>query len=326
MTGPWPPPANLGSRCVEAMAEGETPAPYWQTPCPSTCRTCPAPLTFGEFADQYIASVEDGWKSPIHRQQWRSSLRDHAGSLLAKPLADISTDDVLAVLEPIWLTKAETAKRCEVGSRRSWQRPWRASCAPATPSTQQLARAFAGVAAVTGKSPATITRRSPITTPRRLWPTAQSHGIGGAMPGIHDPDGGSQWGGSWRNLGRDRHRKQAVVVPGDRMKAGAEHIVPLSEAAMAVLDGYPPAIASAPTPSLALKGPRASNMAMAMLLRVWPRRHSPPMAFAQPFAIGQAIATDFSARDSSSKRWRIPFQTKQIVRIAAELQSIVDAS
>jgi hypothetical protein len=32
--------------------------------------------SFGAFAEQYITSVEAGWKNPVHRQQWRSSLRD----------------------------------------------------------------------------------------------------------------------------------------------------------------------------------------------------------------------------------------------------------
>lgn len=71
----------------------------------------PKALTFGDFADEYISSVEEGWRNAVHRKQWRSSLRDHAHLLQAKPIGEVATDDVLAVLRPIWLLKPETASR-----------------------------------------------------------------------------------------------------------------------------------------------------------------------------------------------------------------------
>lgn len=71
----------------------------------------PVVRTFGDFADEYIASVETGWKNEVHRQQWRQSLRDHAALLREISVAEVGTDNVLAVLGPIWTSKAETAKR-----------------------------------------------------------------------------------------------------------------------------------------------------------------------------------------------------------------------
>lgn len=71
----------------------------------------PEAVTFGLFAEEYIASVEDGWRSEIHRRQWRSSLTEHAAVLNSKSLGEISTDDLLDVLRPIWLAKPETAGR-----------------------------------------------------------------------------------------------------------------------------------------------------------------------------------------------------------------------
>lgn len=92
----------------DAMAAGGDPrtviAPVESAP-PSSVPT------FGIFAEEYIASVESGWRNPVHRQQWRQSLRDHASGLTALPIDSIGTDDVLAVLQPIWLTHAETASR-----------------------------------------------------------------------------------------------------------------------------------------------------------------------------------------------------------------------
>src|SRR5262249_43468733 len=45
------------------------------------------------------------------RQQWRSTLATYASSLRDRPIDEITTEDVLAVLRPIWLTKSETASR-----------------------------------------------------------------------------------------------------------------------------------------------------------------------------------------------------------------------
>ena len=71
----------------------------------------PLVVTFGTFAEEYIASVEAGWKSDVHRQQWRQSLRDHAAAIREMPIAQVGTDDLLSVLRPIWTSKSETAKR-----------------------------------------------------------------------------------------------------------------------------------------------------------------------------------------------------------------------
>ncbi len=67
--------------------------------------------TFGEFSAEYISSIESGWRNLVHRQQWRNSLRDHASEIASIPVSDVSTDDVLQVLRPIWTDKPETAQR-----------------------------------------------------------------------------------------------------------------------------------------------------------------------------------------------------------------------
>lgn len=52
------------------------------------------------------------WRNGKHRDQWVNTLKQHAfpkiGDLL---VSDITSGDVLTVLEPIWLAKAETASR-----------------------------------------------------------------------------------------------------------------------------------------------------------------------------------------------------------------------
>jgi integrase len=52
------------------------------------------------------------WKNATHRQQWRNTLATYAFPILGDvPVADVTTDLVLKVIEPIWATKTQTASR-----------------------------------------------------------------------------------------------------------------------------------------------------------------------------------------------------------------------
>lgn len=70
--------------------------------------------TFGSFAETYIDGQEQGWKNAKHRQQWRNTVKTHAKALLEMPVNTVTTDDVLAVLKPIWTSLPETAGRLDV--------------------------------------------------------------------------------------------------------------------------------------------------------------------------------------------------------------------
>ena len=51
-------------------------------------------------------------RSEVHRHQWRQTLVDYAYPVIGKmPVSEIGTNDVLAVLRPIWESKCETAAR-----------------------------------------------------------------------------------------------------------------------------------------------------------------------------------------------------------------------
>jgi integrase len=84
--------------------------------------------TFGEYVKEWIGEKEEGWRNEKHRAQWRMTLlgetakldkdgkpirakHDYCASLRKIPIADVTTDDVLKVIRPIWSTKAETARR-----------------------------------------------------------------------------------------------------------------------------------------------------------------------------------------------------------------------
>ena len=67
--------------------------------------------TFGEMADDVREALSAGFRNEKHKAQWKSTLVTYAAPLRAKPVDTVATDDVLAVLKPIWTTKAETASR-----------------------------------------------------------------------------------------------------------------------------------------------------------------------------------------------------------------------
>lgn len=75
----------------------------------------PKDVTFGQFTTDLLDSIEGGFRKPKHRQQWRNTLTTYAAPLLPKPIDDVGTDDILGVLQPIWLSKNETA--CRVRGR-----------------------------------------------------------------------------------------------------------------------------------------------------------------------------------------------------------------
>jgi integrase len=69
-------------------------------------------MTFQECADAYIEINRHGWSNPKHAQQWTNTLSQYAYPLLGQlSIADIDTALVTKCLEPIWITKNETASR-----------------------------------------------------------------------------------------------------------------------------------------------------------------------------------------------------------------------
>lgn len=69
-------------------------------------------VTFGRAAEAVHATLLPTWKNKKHADTWISGLRLHAYPKLAgKPIQSIGRDDILKVLEPIWTTRIETARR-----------------------------------------------------------------------------------------------------------------------------------------------------------------------------------------------------------------------
>lgn len=71
-----------------------------------------AGITFREAADRYISEHEPEWTNEKHRKQWRSTIETYVSPIIGSiPVVQLTVDDILKVLTPIWVTKTETATR-----------------------------------------------------------------------------------------------------------------------------------------------------------------------------------------------------------------------
>ena len=68
--------------------------------------------TFEYAAAAYIEAHSDSWKNAKHKSQWTNTLKTYAFPKIGKmTIGDVTHTDVLAVLEPMWREKNETATR-----------------------------------------------------------------------------------------------------------------------------------------------------------------------------------------------------------------------
>ena len=70
-----------------------------------------AGVTFGEIADEVVALKSRDLRNQKAADQWTMTLREYAAPLRSKPIADVTTQDVLAVLRPLWGRVPETASQ-----------------------------------------------------------------------------------------------------------------------------------------------------------------------------------------------------------------------
>lgn len=223
---------------------------------------------FGAFAMQMIDDIEDGFKNPKHRQQWRNSLQTYAKPLFDLPLAEVSTVHVLAVLQPIWLTKQETASRvrgriervldaAKVKGLRSGENParGRGHLDLLLPKRSKVdvkhhaALPFKQIAAFMAEL-----RKRPAIAARALEFTILTAARSGETRGM-----------TWAELDLEN---KLWTVPSKRMKAGKTHEVPLSESALAIVKALKTRTVK-PT-DLVFKAPRGgafSDMAFGQLLK-----------------------------------------------------------
>jgi integrase len=223
--------------------------------------------TFGEMADIVREALAAGFRNEKHKAQWKMTLETYAGPLRDKPVDTITTDDVLAVLKPIWTAKAETASRlrgriekvldaAKAKGFRDGENPgrWRGHLDHLLPKASKLAR---------GHHPAMPYEEVP-TFIARLREADSLAGRALELCILTAARSGEILGMRWAEVDLD---KKIWTVPAHRMKAGRGHRVPLSSRAVAILRNLHKVMSGDFVfPGQARNKP-LSNMAMEMVLR-----------------------------------------------------------
>lgn len=216
----------------ELVAQGID--PLGAPPAP-TMHGAGRPTTFGQVFDQYFEANSPGWRNPKHRAQWQSTIGTHAKKLIKMPVATITTADVLACLTPIWTSTPETARRVRGriemvldyavahGHRDAGPNP--ASLSVIKQGLPKVRQAKTHFAAVPVEDAPTVFRS--------IW-ERRNDGQGAAalcllILGAFRP--GEVRGLRWSDLHDDR-----IEIPGQRMKVGRRHRVPLTDPMRALLD------------------------------------------------------------------------------------------
>lgn len=193
--------------------------------------------TFKHCADAYIESHKDGWRNAKHADQWKSTLEAYAWPYVKnKTTQEITTEDVLKILKPIWRDKTETASRLRgrIEAILDW-------------ATAHGYRTGENPARWRGHIENLLPKRSKVSKVQHhaALPFAK---IGSFFSQIQQEQTVSSWAfqyliltaartsevvaACWDEIGFD---EKIWVIPGDRMKSGREHRVPLATHALDIL-------------------------------------------------------------------------------------------
>lgn len=242
--GPAPGPDKYGVSLADARAKAaEARKMLWDGKCPLTekraARAAATTETFGTFADAYVANVSGGFKSDIHKGQWKLSIETHAARLRPMRLDAITTEDVLRVLEPIWEKTPETGKRTQgrierildaarAKGLRTGDNParWKGHLkellgARKGPKAHHAALAYKDVPAF-------------MIDLRKLKSVSA---LALEFTIINAARTGETRGATWAEIDFEQ---KLWTIPAPRMKAAREHRVPLSDRAIAILKAVAP--------------------------------------------------------------------------------------
>jgi integrase len=194
-------------------------------------------MTFEACAAAYIAAHKAGWRNPKHAAQWPSTLRAYVYPIFGGlPAAAIDIGLVMKAIEPIWNEKPETASRVRgrIESILDWA----------------TARGYRQ-----GENPARWRGHLENLLPKKTKVRRVEHHaalayveIAGFMTELRSQEGvaaralefailtaartGEVLGATWAEIDLER---RLWTIPAERMKAGREHRVPLSDAALSIL-------------------------------------------------------------------------------------------
>jgi integrase len=194
-------------------------------------------MTFEQCAERYIAAHRAGWRNPKHASQWQNTLATYVSPTLGRlPVQAVDVGLVTKVLEPIWSTKPETASRVRgrIEAVLDWAaaRGFREADNPARwkGRLDKLLPRRSKVRAVQHHAALPYPEIGAFICALRERPATAARALEFAI--LTAARTGEVLGARWSEIDL---RAKVWTVPASRMKSGREHRVPLSDAAIAVL-------------------------------------------------------------------------------------------
>lgn len=221
---------------------------------------------FKDFALKFVETKRAEWRNQKHGDQWIYTLEEFAFPCIGNtPIDEIDTQDILDILEPIWITKTETATRLRgrlelilaaatTRKLRSGMNPaiWRGHLQTILSAPSRIKRVKHHKALPYNEVPAFMAQLREIDKMGALaleFLILNASRTGEVIGGLRSEVSGDVW-----------------TIPGSRMKAEKEHRVPLCPRSMELIG-----IAKAMDPNSAYlfsrNGKPLTNMAMPMMLR-----------------------------------------------------------
>ena len=265
-------------------------------------------LTFKDAVDRYLDAKDSAFTNDKHRAQWRSTLTTYAMPDLGQmPVQDITVQDVLRVLHPIWAGKTETASRLRgrieavlswatVAGHRTGDNParWAGNLKELLPAASKVA--------VTDNHPALALADAP----EWFADLRNREGMGARaleFLTLTAARSGEVRGATWDEIDLERG---LWTVPAVRMKMKREHRVPLSTTAVELLRALPRRDDS-PLVFPALRGGMLSDMTLSATMR---GMHDTARA-----ALGADLPEDRGGyRDLRNKRPAVPHGLRSTFR------------
>jgi len=257
--------------CRQQVLEGIDPIEARNTTRMTAAASAARAMTFDQCAEAYIEAHRAGWRNDKHGEQWTNTLATYASPVFGRlSVAAVDTALVMKVLGPIWTTKTETAKRVRgrIESVLSW-------------ATVQKHRSGDNPARWRGHLDQLLAKPEKIPGAKvehhAALPYAQ---IGEFMRKLRAEQGTAARAVELIVLTATRTSEvlnatvsefdqvaKVWTIPAERMKAGEQHRVPLSKAAMRLIAGAIPEDGSPYVFPGAKEGRPLSNMAGLQLLK-----------------------------------------------------------
>lgn len=198
-------------------------------------------ISFEDATRSFLKFKLREFRNAKHAKQWRATLETYAWPIIgALPVEDIELHHIVTILEPHWLTRTETMKRLRgrieavlswatVAGHRAGDNParWRGNLDAVLPKPGKVSIVAHHKALPIDQVPifhAALSRREGVAARalQFLMLTATRSG--------------EVRFAAWSEIDRDT---KVWTIPASRMKAGREHRVPLSDAAIELLLALP---------------------------------------------------------------------------------------